>query len=691
MLLSIGMIVKNEEKHLERCLKALQQFNGKLDYEIVIVDTGSTDRTVEIAKKYTDKVYFFEWINDFAAARNYGLEKCVGKWFMFLDADEEIVSCDSIVDFLLNPESSKCSAAAIKMKSFSGSTKNKYGMATLARIFKNEDIKFNGKIHETISVDEKVKVLDCLVLHYGYVGDMTIKYQRNDSIIDEMIEEDPINLKWLCYKMDSLYYQKKYKKIMKLFEEKIKSRNNIDNNQISYFYRIMNTIIKMYLDLEKIDIAKEYFRLASDSFKDYEIVLLDFYFSFIDKWNKKNIDDIRDDVNVETYIVDYLRLYNKYINNEFDDYSIAFFTIDVNVNKYSIAKYLLAKYYLSNTQYSKMEQCLNSLYFKDCQLMPFDLELELMSEVNNYERIIKVYTLMEGIDKEKEFIELVQSTRDDKIVYKKIMNALNNSIDVIASPLKEYISIVNANKINSELIIKLSSFEKLPEALSDALYYLMKNNVCIDGFKWLHCTNLQDKYALSMMTYHYDICEVVLNSINGIDKPINRNVLGFYTSLLYYTLISDQLSDDEYLYIEDKYIEWQMARARGLYKEELFNDTDINLLPNEVEFCYYLDNAIENINNNKYNDAINYIKKAMKMDDKLVRCCKLLLAVIEENQKEFQSQNEFEQYAIKVKTAIVGLIQSNRVDEAITLYDQYKAINPKDNDLDDCFKRSSNV
>ena len=134
-----------------------------------------------------------------------------------------------------------------------------------------------------------------------------------------------------------------------------------------------------------------------------------------------------------------------------------------------------------------------------------------------------------------------------------------------------------------------------------------------------------------------------------------------------------------------------MARARGLYKEELFNDTDINLLPNEVEFCYYLDNAIENINNNKYNDAINYIKKAMKMDDKLVRCCKLLLAVIEENQKEFQSQNEFEQYAIKVKTAIVGLIQSNRVDEAITLYDQYKAINPKDNDLDDCFKRSSNV
>lgn len=67
MKLSLCLIVKNEEKYLERCLKSLRNYVD----EIIITDTGSADTTVEIAKKYTDKVYHFEWIDDFSAARNF--------------------------------------------------------------------------------------------------------------------------------------------------------------------------------------------------------------------------------------------------------------------------------------------------------------------------------------------------------------------------------------------------------------------------------------------------------------------------------------------------------------------------------------------------------------------------------------------------------------------------------------------
>lgn len=71
----------------------------------LITCTGSTDRTKEIALKYTDKVYDFEWINDFAAARNFGLEKAKGKWFMFLDADEYMdEDCSEMVSFFSMPE-----------------------------------------------------------------------------------------------------------------------------------------------------------------------------------------------------------------------------------------------------------------------------------------------------------------------------------------------------------------------------------------------------------------------------------------------------------------------------------------------------------------------------------------------------------------------------------------------------------
>jgi len=88
IILSIGMIVKNEEKVLRRCLESLKSITQQIKSEIIIADTGSTDSTVEIAKEYTDNVFYFEWINDFAAARNSTLEKAKGKWFLFIDADE---------------------------------------------------------------------------------------------------------------------------------------------------------------------------------------------------------------------------------------------------------------------------------------------------------------------------------------------------------------------------------------------------------------------------------------------------------------------------------------------------------------------------------------------------------------------------------------------------------------------------
>lgn len=84
MEISVCMIVKNEEKLLRRCLDSL---TGLYD-ELVIVDTGSTDKTKEIAWEYTNEVYDFEWVNDFAAARNFAFSKCSKDYIYTVDADE---------------------------------------------------------------------------------------------------------------------------------------------------------------------------------------------------------------------------------------------------------------------------------------------------------------------------------------------------------------------------------------------------------------------------------------------------------------------------------------------------------------------------------------------------------------------------------------------------------------------------
>ena len=90
--LGLCMIVKNEEKVIGRCLESVKD----LFDEIVIVDTGSTDKTKEIVSKYTDKIYDFKWINDFSAARNYSFSKSTCDFIMWLDADDVVYEKDLI-------------------------------------------------------------------------------------------------------------------------------------------------------------------------------------------------------------------------------------------------------------------------------------------------------------------------------------------------------------------------------------------------------------------------------------------------------------------------------------------------------------------------------------------------------------------------------------------------------------------
>ena len=101
-LLSIGMIVKNESRCLEKCLNALTPLRNAVSCELVIADTGSTDNTKEIAAKYADTLFDFLWVNDFSKARNAVMDRCKGKWFITIDADEYLESSpDELVAHLI--------------------------------------------------------------------------------------------------------------------------------------------------------------------------------------------------------------------------------------------------------------------------------------------------------------------------------------------------------------------------------------------------------------------------------------------------------------------------------------------------------------------------------------------------------------------------------------------------------------
>lgn len=196
--ISICVIMKNEEKHMESFLSAITGLMGDYPYEIVLVDTGSTDSTLAIAEKYTDKIFHFQWIGDFSAARNYSLSCASNDWILVLDCDEYLQSIDPSVLQIMTERYPK----AVGMLS----RRNHYEMNGTDSVY-TDDVErfFNRKyFHYEDIIHEQVRALDGTpyerisipveVEHCGYAGtyeDLVKKAERNNELLLKMLEENP--------------------------------------------------------------------------------------------------------------------------------------------------------------------------------------------------------------------------------------------------------------------------------------------------------------------------------------------------------------------------------------------------------------------------------------------------------------------------------------------------------------------
>lgn len=203
MLLSVGMIVKNEEKRLEKCLAAIMPVLSAVGGELVIADTGSTDRTIEIARKYTDRVLNFKWVQDFSAARNFTLENSRGEWFMFIDADEVLIDGSELSEFFTSGEYKKYNSASYIQRNYSDSTLGSYSDYAVHRIVRRTaQTHFENPVHEVIVPFEMpTKRLSTAVAHYGYIYDgeeqRLAKSRRNTEILLTRLESGATPLLYL--------------------------------------------------------------------------------------------------------------------------------------------------------------------------------------------------------------------------------------------------------------------------------------------------------------------------------------------------------------------------------------------------------------------------------------------------------------------------------------------------------------
>ena len=206
------MIVKNEEKNIE---KALSWAKG-IAFEQIVVDTGSTDRTAEIAESIGAKVFHFEWINDFAAAKNYAIEQATGNWIAFLDADEHLSPVDAkklmlyIKKVHADPETRrKCLALQCKWSQVDDMGKP-FAVQNQTRVFRNiPEVRYVGAIHEYLSValGNTGNADEITIIHTGYSSaayEETGKAGRNITLLREELKKSPDDAHLKIYLADSL-------------------------------------------------------------------------------------------------------------------------------------------------------------------------------------------------------------------------------------------------------------------------------------------------------------------------------------------------------------------------------------------------------------------------------------------------------------------------------------------------------
>ncbi|XTZ12587.1 MAG: glycosyltransferase [cyanobacterium endosymbiont of Rhopalodia inflata] len=245
--LSLCMIVKNEEKTLTTCLESVQDIVD----EMVIIDTGSTDKTVEIIKKFGAKVSFFTWCNDFAIARNVALSHVTGDWVLVLDADE--VFNRKIASQVREAIADKNNLVINLVRHEIGASQSPYSL--VSRLFrKHPAVKFSRPYHAIIddSVTQlleresqwKIMELPAIaVFHYGYHPKTIVsldKEKRARQAMENFIKDHP-NDPYACSKLGALYLQMNQERAgIKLLKRALKSNKANSHVLFELHYHLGN-------------------------------------------------------------------------------------------------------------------------------------------------------------------------------------------------------------------------------------------------------------------------------------------------------------------------------------------------------------------------------------------------------------------------------------------------------------------
>lgn len=257
-LLTISLLISNRPDTIPRCLDSLKLIMDKIPSELILIDTSKSEEIHKMLLTYTDRVYEFEWCRDFAKARNEGVRRARGQWFLYLDDDEWVADADAILKFFQTGKYKKYECANIWVRNFTNPEYTKYSDNWVTRLFYlGKGAKFEGKIHEYIyPIYGEPAFLQAVINHSGYIFTTEEKrrehFERNSSLLLDVIKEEPDTLRWKGQLVQEYRTVKEWKEMAEFCEKSLKNVKKFESfMDRNHFCTLYAGLIEGLMNLER--------------------------------------------------------------------------------------------------------------------------------------------------------------------------------------------------------------------------------------------------------------------------------------------------------------------------------------------------------------------------------------------------------------------------------------------------------
>ncbi|MGF9711160.1 tetratricopeptide repeat-containing glycosyltransferase family 2 protein [Paenibacillus naphthalenovorans] len=415
------MIVKNEENNLKRCLDSVVPLLEALSAELIIVDTGSTDKTVDIAKEYTSKVYYHEWNNHFSDMRNKSIAYAAGEWILILDADEELEDPGKLVELLQSQTIKEYNTIRVLGKNFLTEDRDKYVVHISERLFRNTGrFRYEGSIHNQPMYENPAMHTDIYIRHYGYNNDdpelMERKFKRTSSLLLQELEKDPDHIYYRFQLARTYFMHKDYREALLQIRKSYSLLKKHSKDFIARNYYVLGEHARMSYVCNHYDetarIAKEGIALTPQ--------YVDLYFYLADtQLAQQELDEA-----IETFKT-FLKLHEEYTKTGLSKLSIIeLYTVDEKTK--SVAAYKLARALCEIENYAEAIEYIDLIEENPHKI---ELAINIMLKLQRYGELNRFYKSIENESMAAYFIhqlEIASASLKDNEEKIKIAKAFSN-------------------------------------------------------------------------------------------------------------------------------------------------------------------------------------------------------------------------------------------------------------------------